>query len=668
MSRPGRNGRFATGARRLAGLTLLIAMAAGGATAHAQPPGPIVPGPAPAESPVAGPTITASPAHDAAVAGDPAAAGPAVVTLSPDVQVVRFQGPEGVIVEVLGPAPTPVPQGDSGGILTVGLKRGVGYRLRIANIPERPGVELFPVIEVVGHLHRPEGIDPGKYPIRVIFTLEDIDTVLNQGRLVTKVVYLEDPDQALPFRMPKDQIPVVSLNPTEHPLRVASALGRPMAIVRLGGRRPTIEEVQGGPGDLGLDYAANLGSRPCPFVNQDGSRCPMVSGPACTAPAAKSPSLLPRDEFLCDGGDRGIPVSVAPEGGLGGVEPRDAAVRFDIGLRDQVQPRVLPTNVVCIYAPRFAEVRVATGANQTIDVQHLRTDIRVAKTESASLAAGSRRLAQNTSPELARNRSRASGFKGRTYIDEESNNRAPAGYNNSAQLSSNVQKQSPEIARNRQKPGMARERVRLQGIKTAESPVITGITEGASAAVMVWGAHQMTGVETPPNRPGLAVIKRVSAAEAEPGDTVTYVIFYRNMGNTPIRSVTIADSLLPRLEYLKGTARPRGHRVLHRDQPRRLDRAPLDAPRRPGTGRLGPGLVRRDRPVNARAQRRPRAALQANHTLFAAAMTAAFSPTSLVRIRDRAGIRPRAIRRDRSAFTAHPAHPRFIPTKSRPAP
>src|SRR5262249_6385967 len=80
------------------------------------------------------------------------------------------------------------------------------------------------------------------------FTLDDLDPVLDQGRLVTKVIYLEDPDQALPFRMSKDQIPVVTLNPTEHPLRVAAALGRPMAIVRLGGRRPTIEEVDGGAG------------------------------------------------------------------------------------------------------------------------------------------------------------------------------------------------------------------------------------------------------------------------------------------------------------------------------------------------------------------------------------------------------------------------------------
>ena len=157
-----------------------------------------------------------------------------------------------------------MPQGDGGGLLTAGLKRGVGYRLRIANLPERPGVELFPVIEVVGHLHRPEGIDPGKYPIRVIFTFDDIDVVLDQGRLVTKVIYLEDPDQALPFRMARDQIPVVSLGPTENPLRVASALGRPMAIVRLGGRRPTLEEVEGGPGDLGLDHAARMAPRPVP--------------------------------------------------------------------------------------------------------------------------------------------------------------------------------------------------------------------------------------------------------------------------------------------------------------------------------------------------------------------------------------------------------------------
>ena len=412
---------------------------------------------------------------------------------------------------------------------------------------------------MVGHLHRPEGIDPGKYPIRVIFTFDDIDAVLNQARLVTKVIYLEDPTRRLLFHLPKDQIPVVSLNPTEQPLRVAAALGRPMAIVRIGGRRPTLEEVQGGPGDLGLDYAAALGSSPCPFLMQDGSRCPMVAGPPCTAAATPAQRLLPRDEYLCDGGDRGIPITVGPDGRMGGIEPRDAAIRFDIGLGPRVQPRTLPTNVVCIYAPRFAEVRVTTGSNAAVEVQRLNTDVRVQSPTMASVKAQSRRLVQNQSPELARNRSRASGYKGRAYIDEESNNRAAGGYENLVQVSSNAQKQTAELARNRQKAGLAKEKVRLQGIKTAESPVATGITEGTSEAVRVWAPHQMNGVETPPNRPGLAVIKRVGATEAEPGDTVTYVIFYRNMGNTPIRDVAIVDSLLPRLEYVKGTSRgPQG--------------------------------------------------------------------------------------------------------------
>src|SRR5262249_9154851 len=119
----------------------------------------------------------------------------------------------------------------------------------------------------------------------------------------------------------------------------------------------------------------------------------------------------------------------------------------------------------------------------------------------------------------------------------------------------NRQKQAAEIARNRQVPRLGVAILRIDTIKTAESPVITGIVEGAGELVRIWPPKDVTGVEVPPDRPGLAVIKRVSATEAEPGDPLTYMISYRNMGNPPIRSVTIADSLLPRLEYVKGTSR-----------------------------------------------------------------------------------------------------------------
>src|SRR4051812_24733503 len=120
--------------------------------------------------------------------------GPGVPMLPPEVQLVRFQAPEGVQIEVLGPVPEPltVPAAQAEGLF--GLKVGVGYRLRVANLPHREGVELFPVIEMVGHLHRPPGIDPIKFPVRVIFGEEDLIDAADHGRLVTKIIYLEDPE------------------------------------------------------------------------------------------------------------------------------------------------------------------------------------------------------------------------------------------------------------------------------------------------------------------------------------------------------------------------------------------------------------------------------------------------------------------------------------------
>src|SRR5262249_35067616 len=153
-----------------------------------------------ASTPLAAPPAAAAErAPGSAIVGGDAAPAPAPQpAIEPDVQIVRFQGPPGLFVEVLSPAPVPVPVGDHDGVATVGVKRGVGYRLRVSNIPERPGASLFPVIEVVGHLHRPENIDPAKYPIRVIFNEDELFATVDHARLVTKVIYLEDPDQALP--------------------------------------------------------------------------------------------------------------------------------------------------------------------------------------------------------------------------------------------------------------------------------------------------------------------------------------------------------------------------------------------------------------------------------------------------------------------------------------
>jgi len=479
----------------------------------------------------------------------------------PNIQVVRFQGPEGLSVEVLAPQAVPASVGDGGGLLTVGLQRGVGYRLRIGEIPNRPGAELFPVVEVVGHLHRPAEIDPGKYPIRVVFSDQELWDVVDRGRLITKVIYLEDPEQALPLKLGKDAIPSVEVGAAEDPIRVAAALGRVVAVVRIGGRRPTLDEIQAGAtGDLGLDHLAApsaTGGR-CPF-SCGPEPCPLPPGPACPPLEPGMRPLLPGDEYLCDGGDRGAKLGVGPGGAVRGVDPRDAVVRFDVGIDSYPDPKVLPTNRVCIYAPRFAEVRLSTGTVENVEIHGVNLNTLTQKPAQAEKTDDIRRLVQNQAPEMARERRRVQAARGQVYAGEGSDVRGAMGYGNVLQPKIGSQAQSASTERRRQAPVVARDRVKLAGIKTAESPVIADLVQGTGEAVRSQPTLEMTGVETPPNRPGLAVVKRVDVTEAEPGDVVTYAIAYRNMGNTPIRSVSIVDSLLPRLEYVPGSAKgPKG--------------------------------------------------------------------------------------------------------------
>lgn len=117
-----------------------------------------------------------------------------------------------------------------------GLVLGQVYRLRITNIPFEPGREVFPTIELVDRLHPPKGQEV-RFAAPIEFTQEDLELAL-EGKFVTRVVYLENPDNALPVS--GDAIDEASYDvlPSEDPLEVADRIGRPIAIVRLGGRLP----------------------------------------------------------------------------------------------------------------------------------------------------------------------------------------------------------------------------------------------------------------------------------------------------------------------------------------------------------------------------------------------------------------------------------------------
>jgi hypothetical protein len=107
-------------------------------------------------------------------------------------------------------------------------------RVRITDLPGFPGVELYPTIEVIDRLHPPEGLAE-QFPIPIEFTAEEIAAALN-NQMVTKVVYLEQPDLAAPIAQ-GEFARVEDLHPSLNLLETADMNGRPMAIIRLGGRR-----------------------------------------------------------------------------------------------------------------------------------------------------------------------------------------------------------------------------------------------------------------------------------------------------------------------------------------------------------------------------------------------------------------------------------------------
>ena len=174
-------------------------------------------------------------------------------------------------------------------------------------IVERPLAELYPVIEVVGHLHRPEGIDPGKYPIRVVFNQDDMDDVVDRGRLVTKVIYLEDPDQAIPFKMAKDEVPVVTLNPDR--AAAASGLGpgpargdRPDRGPTAHGTRKSRERSPATSGSTGPRASARSRARSCVKAaraarcraGRSASRRHRRPGPRCRATSISATAAIGR--------------------------------------------------------------------------------------------------------------------------------------------------------------------------------------------------------------------------------------------------------------------------------------------------------------------------------------------------------------------------------------
>jgi hypothetical protein len=122
-----------------------------------------------------------------------------------------------------------------------GLLIGAVYRLRVTNIPLAEGMEVFPTIEVIDRLYAPPD-QQLRFAIPIEITADDLRLALD-GKFVTRVIYLEDPRNALPARENAPAQNWFEAPPGRDPLALADGLGRPVAILRLGARQPDANEI-----------------------------------------------------------------------------------------------------------------------------------------------------------------------------------------------------------------------------------------------------------------------------------------------------------------------------------------------------------------------------------------------------------------------------------------
>jgi uncharacterized repeat protein (TIGR01451 family) len=471
--------------RTLTLLTLLGAVAVGPSVAPAQP-GPL---PVPAHGPP-GAAGGVGPPPAGADAGALMQPGMGLPVPAPLV-AAKFVTPKGVRATAY-PGASFSRMYDAASV--VGLRPGYVYRFELTNIPYAPGKALYPEVEVRGTLVPRPGMKYMSYPLPLVLSEADIEKAL-KGVLITKVIYLEDPDKALPTQVDRDAPVEMPDGTDDAAVKAALANGRLMAIMRVGNLKPA---------DESLRRFAIEGTILLP--GEKALRAPIVPPVFAYFACPMYDPLLgpkgPKEECILDGGDREDQLGVGPGDRLGGLNPTDVGVEFTVGGKR----RVTTSNVVCICSPRFMIRRaelLPSGLNAA---------------QMVTIHVG----AQGTG--LLKDRQAAMVGVGHVY---------PTGIEGSVRPAAYVGK------------------VGLSFYLGSSRPQAVGQVDGVKVTGALVEPEQLTAF---PTVCPLTVTKSVDPpGPKEPGAVVTITIRYANTGSKEVSDLVVSDSLSGRLEYVTGS-------------------------------------------------------------------------------------------------------------------
>lgn len=285
-----------------------------------------------------------------------------------------------------------------------------------------------------------------------------------------------------------------------------------------------------------------------PIVHEVEPRVPIDSPSGKTGSSAEA-TVYP-DEYVCDGGDRGLPFHFNGRRHAG-LEPEDTVGEFvdengDLQVRSSTQ--------ACVYAPRFAAVRSVSQPVEDYNVDKL------AGTHDGVALAG---LERELTPETEAQTDQLSGLSMRSRA---SGLGAEAGDSSVGQVETTEQHikiQNVYEDRNFFTEGQlqqGQEPVLAYGIQFAGewtrdmNPVIVAADESGQQISGRFKAEEYVGTEDRRTPGELEILKTADREFAHPGEELTFTIRFTNHGGRPVYQVQILDHLTPRIEYISGSA------------------------------------------------------------------------------------------------------------------
>jgi uncharacterized repeat protein (TIGR01451 family) len=463
---------------------------------------------------------------------------------------VRVQGPVGMTVTFLE-GPRVAKSFDPP--VTVGLRPGYAYRLRIDGVPDHPDLKLYPTLEVGGTLCLPPRLKAADFPALLQFTEADLVRAAS-GALITKVIVVEDPDSA-PFPLQDPEHPNEwELRPHEDPIEQAKSFGRSVLILWLGLREP--------------DAADLARLKPGLILYPDMKTLPPTNLPPtvdCSQFFDRRHLVNDPVECIRDGGDRGQPAFFEPNGNIRGINPSDTVAEYKDVAGNR---RLAVTNEVCVFAPRFLAVRhelpplVVETVKPLISVNNQQGNRQLAVKQNTKQAA----QADDLQAVQARDRLRAGIGKNQLMqiidmqvLDGVDINIGIAKEFGTAKASLLSERDKAKLAKQIELALNLSRGVGVKSVSEAFGPRVVGVVDEvgnvsatAEACTAVYFCEKTE--KLLPEKP-LMVYKWASAEGAKVGDIVTFYIRYNNHGGKPIRDIAVVDSLSKRLEYIPGSAK-----------------------------------------------------------------------------------------------------------------